>query len=79
MISTGSTVLKNLFGGGKSTSTGAETLAGPGQLDTSGWVIGEGDAAGGSLTGAFVFSGIPVWGWVLGALVVMYAIKKKGR
>lgn len=65
-----------LLGGSKTKQTNAGGTSG-GSLNTSGWVIGEGDAEGGSLTTSTLsLSSVPWWGWAAFTLVSVAIIKR---
>lgn len=55
--------------------TSQSGAASQGQLNTSGWVVGEGDAQGGKLDAANG-AGLPWYVWPLGALLVVAVLKK---
>lgn len=57
---------------GDSTQSGAASGA---ELNTSGWVVGDGEAAGGDLSASRGFN-IPWWGWAGGALLAAFILKK---
>lgn len=61
-----------LAGNTKISSSGGTSTS---QLNTSGQVIGDGTAQGGSLDGSAI-SSLPWWVWPVGALVCMAVIKK---
>jgi hypothetical protein len=62
-------------GGAMASSSQATSTGGMGQLNTSGWVVGEGDAVGGGLGG---ISDIPWYGWA-GIGLAVFMLIKKGR
>jgi len=73
-VSIGATVLGGAL---RDTDTsGATAGGGQGQLNTSGWVVGDGEANGGSLTAT---PSIPWYAWAsVAVLAVLLLRKKKG-
>ncbi len=82
-LNLGSTVLSGMLGGGsKSDASAGGSQSAGGALNTSGWVVGAGDASGGALDAALSGEGmpeIPWYGWAIGALVVAVLIKRSGN
>jgi len=66
----------NLLGGMLSNrdTSAANAAGGASQLNTSGWVVGEGDATGGTLSSVPT---IPWYAWVAVAVVTYAVIRKK--
>lgn len=69
----GSQLLGAMLKGKSSQSAAASDSAG--QLNTSGWVIGKGDAAGGTLDSRTA-AAWPWYAWAAGALVAIAIIKR---
>lgn len=68
-----------LFGSSKTSQSGAASTSNT-ALNTSGWVIGEGDAQGGSLsTDTPTLANVPWWGWAVFTLVGVAIIKKANK
>ena len=68
-----------LFGGSKTKQSGAASTSN-GALNTSGWVLGEGDAQGGSLsTDTPSLVNVPWWGWAVFTLAGVAIIKKANK
>lgn len=71
----GQVLIKGLFSGNSDVS-GAASRSGA-LLDTSGQVVGDGVAVGGTLSNAAIPGAWPWYVWAAGALVGMAIIKKK--
>lgn len=65
-------VLDTLMSGGETSSAAGGSSTG---LNTSGWVVGEGDAQGGQLSMSNA-AALPWYAWAVGALVAIAIIKK---
>lgn len=68
-----------LFGGSESSSAQGQSSA---AINSSGWVVGNGDASGGQLSQAFGGS-LPWYAWAsvaaVGAAYIYYKRKKRGK
>lgn len=60
---------------GKNEQTGAAGMS-DGILETSGWVVGEGDAEGGKTSLTKAAAKLPWYAWAAGAIVAIAVIKK---
>lgn len=71
-IAVGTTLLSGMLS--QKDQSGANAAGGASQLNTSGWVVGEGDATGGALS---TVPTIPWYVWVIAIGGVVYVARKK--